>query len=506
MKKCLFLTSLFLVVSHSLAEADNYRYRVYFDGKPDSEPVALSERALQRRERLSVESDEADYSVSETYLQQLRAAGLTILTRSRWLNTAVVALGEGAMIDESLWSRLSFVKNVELLSMPESKTRALLRATKRVAEQTLQLATKEDCTTPLKEVNAYESLYKSGFRGEGMLIAVFDGGYLRLDECDFLNSKVVFSHDLYYPQDDSHLYVGDNHGIKCMSVMACPEEEGVCGTASEAQFCLFNTEDDDHETAIEEDMWVAAAEMADSLGVDVISSSLGYYEFDNNLLDHTHNEFAKNIALVSQGAKIASQKGILVVNSAGNEGSNPWEKILFPADTEEVLTIGAYTPDLVPASFTGHGFLSPYVKPDVSARGTYCYAITPTNRGFGPTNKSSGTSFSTPLIAGLCASLWSAVPELTPAELRQVVQASASDYLSPNIQTGYGLPDFAIALRAAQEMKGHTGIEQITIEAASQKPAASDRNARYYNLMGQPLDAPPSKGTYICNGKVISVF
>ena len=495
-----YLCFLFFFAIALSAEANAYRYRVYLDGKPDSKPVALSERAQQRRSQLAIETDEMDYSVSESYLQQLREAGLVILARSRWLNTAVVMRSDSLDVLDETWSRLPFVTKVETLTKPDVKPQLIAIPEQKGDIRTRSTVMIENNTSPLREVNAYESLYAAGHRGRGMLIALFDGGFTRLNECDFLFDKVDFVYDMYVPDAQDSIFACDTHGFQCMSVMACLETEGVCGTAQDARYCLFRTENSNFECAIEEDMWVVAAEMADSLGVDIISSSLGYNEFDGNLLTHSRSELAQNTAIVSQGAKIASQKGMLICNSAGNEGAKEWEMLLFPADTEEVLAIGAYSPELVAAKFTSKGFLEPYVKPDVAARGQNCYTLVPTNQGFEVRTNASGTSFSTPLVAGLCASLWSAVPEMTPAELRQVVCESASDSSSPTILTGYGLPDFAIALQKARELHS-TAIEQITTEAAASETTAS---ARYYNMMGQPLSAPPAKGMYIDRGRVVT--
>lgn len=496
MYKRLFASLILLLVSTTLTLANVYRYRVYLDGKPDSQPVALSERAQENRQRLQIKTDELDYEVSTSYLQQLRDAGLTILARSRWLNTAVVMHAEGSEVPASVWTSLPFVLKVETLTMPKVEKASPRRSPEREDEVSSFAATLEDCTTPLQEVNAYDAIYKAGYRGKGKIIAVFDGGFMRLNECNPLKDKVIFAHDLYDPTHPECTYERDTHGIQCMSIMACPEVEGVCGTAVDAEYALFCTENPDFESSLEEDMWVAAAEMVDSLGFDIISSSLGYGDYDDGLLSHSHDELTKDCVLISRGAKIACQKGILVVSSAGNYGNKSWKKLLFPADVEEVLTVGATTPLFEPASFTSEGFLTPYVKPDIAARGTNCYTVLPVDNGFGVRRLAQGTSFSTPLIAGLCASLWSAVPELTPAELRQIVRESASDFLNPNDKTGYGLPDFAIALDKAREMKGYSGIEEITIEATDGESAASKDENQYFNLFGQPVSAA-SQGVII---------
>lgn len=496
MIKRLSISFLLLLVSTTLTFANVYRYRVHLDGKPDSQPVALSERALENRQRLQIETDEADYDVSATYLQQLRDAGLTIVTRSRWLNTAVVMMPEGTEVPASVWTNLPFVLKVETLTTPDLEKASLRKSAKRGEEATSFLAAIEDCTTPLREVNAYDAIYKAGYRGKGKIIAVFDGGFMRINECKPLKNKVIFAHDMYDPTHPESAYGKDTHGIQCVSIMACPEVDGVCGTAIDADYALFCTESADFESSLEEDMWVAAAEMVDSMGVDIISSSLGYSDFDYNLLSHSQDELTKDCVFVSKGAKIACQKGILVVNSAGNYGNKPWKKLLFPADVEEVLTVGATTPLFEPANFTSEGFLSPYVKPDISARGTNCYTVQPSNNGFSVRRLAQGTSFSTPLIAGLCASLWSAVPELTPAELRQILRESSSDFLHPNEKTGYGLPDFSVALAKAKELKGNSDIQEITIKAADGEPAASGGGNQYYNLFGQRVSAP-SQGVVI---------
>ena len=500
----IILTLFILFASQSTIFADVFRYRLFLDGKPDSQLVAFSERALERRQRLGIVSDEKDYAVSESYLQQLREGGFSILSCSRWLNSVSVMYGDGKEDVTDILSEFSFVKKVETLTAAE-KTRAVFSQNTPNEQLEVTADAEEDCTTPLREVNAYEPLYQAGYRGDGILIAVLDCGYLRLNECDWLNDKVVYVHSMYEPTHPESLYADNSHGLQCLSIMACPEEQGVCGTAQEAKYCIFSTEKADIESAWEEDMWVTAAEMADSLGVDLISSSVGYSEYNQGILSHSIEELMQNTAFISQGAKIASQKGILVVSSAGNYGAKTWQKLLFPSDTEEVLTVGAYKTLQEAASFTGQGFLEPYVKPDIAARGVNCYTIKASDSGFVASSSGSGTSFSTPLIAGLCASLWSAVPELTPDELRQVVNESASDYLSPNILTGYGLPDFEIALKKAREMKGYSGIENITIEAANSMSAAPEESSCYYNLMGQPVASPLSKGLYIKEGKVIQI-
>ena len=440
-----------------------YRYRLHLDGKPESSLVQWSERAEQRRQRLGLEPDSLDLEVSPQYLDSIRMEGWQVVTQSRWLNTVVVMQTNGKMIPEEQLQNLTYVTDYEVLTKSH-------RATSRHRDVDAQAVlggenpVGDNCTSPLKQVNAYTSLYEAGYRGEGMLIAVLDAGFQKVDRWDWLSSRVVGSRDLYARTEAaSKVYTADNHGSCCMSIMATPEEHGVCGTAQDALYYLVRTETLDSESGLEEDMWVAGAELADSLGVDVISSSLGYYEFDAGLVSHSKDEFAQLTATISRGAKVACQKGMLVCNAAGNEGDASWGSLLFPADVDDVLTVGGVNKDGQMAYFSSRGFTVPYVKPDVLGRAMNCYTLNVYSQTGAATSSGSGTSYATPMIAGLCASLWSAVPELTPQQLREAVRQSASHYLSPDSIHGYGLPDFAVALDLAREWTGHEDEEGMEI-------------------------------------------
>ena len=477
-----------ILASCAEALADNYRYRLHLDGKPGSEPVKLSERAQERRARYGIVADSLDLEISPGYIEQIEAAGLVVVTRSHWLNTVVVMGKDGASVPASLFESLPFVSKVETIITTQRATSPV-----RLTAQSHVAADGENCTSPLKQVNAYEPLYMAGHRGAGMLVAILDAGFTRVDQWEWLNSRVVGTRDLYQPTTGtSHIYDGDMHGSCCLSIMASPEEHGICGTAQEADYCLMRTETDDSETQLEEDMWVAAAELADSLGVDVISSSLGYYDFDVEESSHTYDDFGQDRVCISRGAKVACQKGILVVNAAGNERNNYWNSLIFPADVEEVLAVGAVTPSNRLASFSSPGFTVPYVKPDVVGRGTRCYVID--YRG-GVDTYGSGTSYATPLIAGLCTSLWSAVPELSAAQIRQVVRESASQYSQPDSLMGYGLPDFGLALTKARQWVEEMGIEEVKAETPL-------RSTGIFNLQGQRCANRPRQGIFIENGRL----
>ena len=477
-----------LVAADGLA-AGQYRYRLHLDGKPGSEPVMLSERALERRARFGIVTDSLDLEISPEYIRRIEDEGLRIVARSRWLNTVIVMGPNGLAIADSVFEQLPFVQEVEVVT-----THQRVSAPFRSMQATGAEADVEDCTSPLKQVNAYEPLYEAGYRGAGMLVAILDAGFNHVNEWDWLNRNVVGTQDMYEGMSGySQIYMHDMHGSCCLSIMATPLEHGICGTAEDAQYFLIRTETDDSETEIEEDMWVAAAELADSLGVDVISSSLGYFYFDTEDSNHSYDEFGQDKAIISRGAKMACRKGMLVCVAAGNERNKSWVRVTFPADVEEVLAVGAVDPEGRLTYFSSPGFTVPYVKPDVVGRGSQCYVVT--SRG-GVTYYAEGTSYSTPLIAGLCTSLWSAVPELSAEQLRQVVRESASQYNAPDSLLGYGLPDFGAALGLARKM-----IEEMSIENVRAEELRA--TGRAYNLLGQPMVGVARKGLYIIDGKVV---
>lgn len=485
-----------------------HRYRLYLDGKPGSTVVALSDRAKERRMLQGIEFDDTDLEVSPDYLAALHDKGWQVVTQSRWLNTVVVKSPDGGAIDEAELQSLPFVKSSMPVTLMQRATCNMMQRRNKFAIPLAEPASEptsdsparagvipvsDNCTSPLKQLNAYTSLYEAGYRGQGKLIAVLDAGFVKVDQWDWLGSRVVGTRDLLVSnQADSKVYTADSHGTCCLSIMVSPKEKGVCGTAQDADYYLIRTEAVDSETLFEEDLWVAGAELADSIGADVISSSLGYYEYDYGLPSHTQDEFAQGMAFISCGAEIACQKGMLVVNAAGNEGNSQWQRLLFPADAESVLTVGGVNKEGGVTSFSSRGFTMPYVKPDVMARASQCYTVNVNTNNGTSVSTGAGTSYATPLVAGLCASLWSAVPELTPAQLREVLRQSASYYTQPDSIHGYGVPDFGVALSLAQQWVGQ-GIETINADSTGDGTGTE----YYYSLQGHLLPRRPDGGFYL---------
>lgn len=484
-----------------------YRYRLTLDGKPGSDVRPLSERALQRRSRQGIALDSTDYAISSVYLSSLEAAGLQICSRSHWLNTVVVMRPDSLAVGETYWDSFPFVKAVEQVSSDEKGLLPARRCSKwsiSSSSEEIQspydtigkqraLAAIDSHSTPLYELSG-QVLHEAGYRGKGMLIAVVDGGFAHINRYAWLYDRVVGYRDLYYPLDPDNLFEEDTHGAQVLSVMAGDSAYGIWGTAPEAEYYLIRSELAASETPFEEDQWVAALELADSLGVDLVNSSLGYYRFDNASYDHAVDDFCKSSIYISRGAELAVSKGILLCNAAGNERNNPWRRLLFPADVEDVLTVGATDPNLRPTYFTSVGFLTPYVKPDVSCRGLQSYVIDPQT---GNPTTNGGTSFASPLMCGMAASLWSAVPELSAAELRDVIRRSASQYASPDSLIGYGIPDFSVAWTLARELSAGNSLPAVEYQ-----PSGCSKKQCIYDLMGRSLSAVPKRGCYIENGKI----
>jgi subtilisin family serine protease len=283
----------------------------------------------------------------------------------------------------------------------------------------------------------------AGFTGNGKVIAVIDAGFLIADQCEtfdslFINNQILGTWD--FVSRDANVYDDHYHGTYVLSTIGGNTAGELIGTAPKASFWLLRSEDAPTEYIVEEFNWVCAAEFADSVGADIINSSLGYTEFDNPFQNHTFADLNGTTAMASIGAEIASSKGIIVCNSAGNSGSDPWLHISVPADADHILAVGAVDANEIIADFSSRGNSADgRIKPDVSAQGV----ATVGQYQPGVFVVGNGTSFASPLIAGMCASLWEAVPNLTSAQVIQKVKESCDQYNVPDSLKGYGIPDFA---------------------------------------------------------------
>jgi hypothetical protein len=454
---------LFLILSFGTIFSQEDAW-VYFNDKPSEtyyfeNPLEmLTQRSLDRRARYEIPLDSKDVPIETTYITQIKnAPGITVLAKSKWLNALHI---QGVTItDITKLEALDFVKSIEFAN------KSLNKGSKEVKSQQITSTKKMfntlsdydygQAANQITMLNADE-LHLNNFTGDGMCIAVIDGGFPEVNNLTaFSNTKILGGYN--FVDRNPYFYTRNYHGTAVLSTIAGVLESGVngatsnfVGTAPDASFYLFITEDTTQEIPLEESLWVEAAEVADSLGVDVINSSLGYSVFfDNPSYNYSYIDMNGSTSFISRGAEIAFSRGMIVVNSVGNEGSNAsWPYMNAPADAPSVLSIGAVDGNRVIASFSSYGPTSDNrIKPDVSARGVQSYVINTS----GNVATGSGTSFSSPIMAGAVACLWQAFPNKTNAEITKLIKESAHLYNTPNNHEGYGIPNFKTIFEAIDE-------------------------------------------------------
>jgi len=405
----------------------------------------LSQRAIERRAKRGIEITNQDFPVNDGYVDSLEHWNAKLHTTSRWMNSAVY-LTNSSVFDDSVLT-CSFVKSAKLV-YHTTLVKSAKHYNKFGTTDRLNVPTDINygaSTNQITMCNA-QILHNQDFLGQGMVIAVLDGGFWRANELScfeslFQSNRVLGTFD--FVNGDSLVYDDDTHGTNVLSTMAADLPGELIGSAPQASYWLLRTENVNTEFPIEEENWIAGAEFADSAGADVITASLGYSLFDDSTMNHTYQDMDGKTTRISRAADIAFSKGMMVINSAGNEGNNPWHYITAPGDGVNVLCIGAVDANKEKAYFSSFG-PSPdgRIKPDVDAQGlATALALTDGTIGQG-----SGTSFSCPLVAGMIACLWQARPELTNIELLNVIRQSADRYQNPDAGYGYGIPDFAKAL------------------------------------------------------------
>ena len=434
---CLF------VLSMGQASAEKvYKYRVSLKDKVgttysiDKPEEFLSERAIERRNRQQLPIDETDLPVSGKYVDELKATGVRLVTTSKWNNTVVLEVSDTLLMDEI--SKKSFVTGVKKVWVsPDSIPPRNMKRKKEVKNK----VEKTDCHygNALRQIEIHggDSLHSAGFAGKGMHVAVIDAGFYNADEIKFFRKMdLLGTKDFVNPNSD--IYAENAHGLMVLSCMAANLPKVFVGTAPEASYWLLRSEDNDSEQPIEEDYWAAAIEFADSVGVDVVNTSLGYYEFDEGFPAYRYRDLDGHYSLMSHSASLAADKGIVVVCSAGNSGDDPWKKVTPPGDSENVLTVGAINKNLVNARFSSIGNSADgRIKPDVMAVGVNS-VVTGTD---GSVSKGNGTSFASPIMCGIVACFWQACPWLTAKEVIEAVRQVGDRVDYPDNIYGYGVPN-----------------------------------------------------------------
>lgn len=500
MNKKLLILTLFLSVCSLFAQTEDAW--VYFKDKPSKKQFInaplkmLTQRSLDRRMRYNISLDFKDVPVEASYVLQLKnAEGIKILARSKWLNALHVQGTQTAILN---LMENDFVENVQFANK-SLNTSAKSTNSKKIVHQKNKFEVTTDFNygtteSQIKQLKG-EILHQNNFTGEGMQIAVIDGGFQNVDTFSAFerirnNNQILGGYDFVHR--DSNFYTGHSHGMNVLSTIAGYIENEFVGTAPDAEFYLFISEDVDNETPLEESLWVEAAEKADSLGVDVINTSLGYTTFDNPNYNYSYEDMDGKTTFISRGAEIAFSRGMIVVNSAGNEGSSAWRYISAPADANSVLSVGAVFSFGLIAPFSSYGpTFDGRVKPDVCAVGAMVFVID----SAGNIALSNGTSFSSPVLTGVVACLWQAFPEKSNAEITQLIKESAHLFLNPTDQEGYGIPNFETIFNL---------LNEETLEEVSDyiqpfpNPVENELNFKFsttseevevviYNLLGQVI-------------------
>ena len=425
---------------------------VYLKDKPSSSTylnsplLMLSQHSLDRRTSQGISLDLKDVPVESSYISTIsQSSGIIILAKSKWLNALHV---RGTIADINLVAALSIVDSVQYKD--NSLNRGIRKKAsdkfriEKMLEAQLNYGQTENQTTMLSG----DFLHDLGYLGTGYKIAILDAGFKgvesftafdRLHDSNLNNGEILGGYD--YVNRNSNYYgdTGNTHGLSVLSTIGAYIDDQFVGTAPNAEFYLYVTEDVSSETPLEESLWVEAAEAADSIGVDIINTSLGYTTFDDSDYSYSYLDMDGATTFISRGAEIASSRGMLLVTSAGNEGNSSWKYIGAPADASAVLSVGAVDANKIIASFSSFGPTADNrVKPEVLAQGKNVYVI----NSSGNISLSNGTSFSGPIMAGMSACLWQAFPHKTSAEIKDLIVQSADRFNNSDDQYGYGIPDF----------------------------------------------------------------
>ena len=459
----LILSAMFpMILSSQIAPE---KYFVGFKDKNNSpysldRPIEfLSQRAVERRQRIMISLEENDLPVISSYVETIANLGVTVLNRSKWLNGITIFTTDTAILEtiSALPFVLNIVKGSELIPMGKSKSGV---GNKFDFEQnSISIKNDPQWNMPSRSFSGYnygpsyrqihmvngDLLHQMGYRGEGMVIAILDAGFFHVNELPafdslWANNQILGTRDFVLPGNDVFLEYA--HGMEVLSVIGGNLPGQLVGTAPKASFWLLRSEEYDYENLIEEYNWVSAAEFADSVGADVINSSLGYTTFDDPTKNHTCADMNGNTTVVTRGANTAGSKGMIVINSAGNSGGSSWKCVSAPADGNSVLAIAAVDSMGHYAYFSSEGKVNSRVKPNVAAMGQQTVVSGTT----GTILRANGTSFSSPIIAGLVACLWQSSITMNNYTIMQSVEVSSSQFTNPDSLLGYGLPDFYKAL------------------------------------------------------------
>ena len=436
-------------------------YWVYFTDKDGngyeiSQPdLFLSERSVNRRAWQGLGVDQTDEPVTRAYVDELKSMGAEIKHISRWLNGVAIINATGELYEQIL--EKPFVDTIpwepetdEIYFPPRPEGGRF--------EPPLSSDPAYDYGVAREQIllTETEALHEKGYTGSGVWIGILDTGFGDVDSLPSFESMISQGRLLgarNFVNDSSVFRVMDHHGMYVLSIIGAEWDGNMIGTAPHASFFLSMTENIHQETRIEEIAWIEAAEYMDSLGCDVFNTSLGYSDFDGTRFDYTYSDMDGKTTFISRAASMTASKGIICCVSAGNEGNTAWLHITAPSDAFDILGVGAVDSTALIASFSSRGPSSDgRIKPDISAMGR----LTGIQYSNGGLARGSGTSFSSPLMAGSMASLWQAYPEFPATELMQMVRQTGNKIHHPDNIYGYGIPSFSLAYLMIREIQNQS--------------------------------------------------
>lgn len=452
-KLCLALIA--SLASSTSLFAQSRTYIIKFGDKPPtpSAESTLSKKSLERRAKFKIALNTEDLPVNKDYVAAISGiGGISMRYSLKWQNAVVVNATSHA-IDSA--KTLSFVKSTAYVGRSKPnyapEKAQFVSPVVKLKESTMNTAqlTAVDYGASYFQNQQIEidHLHHAGFDGAGVTVAVLDAGFNSIHKIPSFqkhqaNGLLTFGYDI--AGLDNELNIQDNHGTAVSSCIGGYDLGNYIGSAPKAHLVLFRTEFADTEYPIEELNWCKAAELADSIGVDMLTSSLGYNQYDDKALSYTHTDLDGKTSYISQAARTATQKGIIVLNSAGNSGNNKWRKIGTPADASEVLSVGAVNKVGRPGRFTSQGYNAlGQVKPDISALGVLATVASPSGAYY----QGNGTSYSTPIAAGGVACLIQAFPNIHPDTIKNAIRLTATKSIMPDSFVGYGIVQYYTAYR-----------------------------------------------------------
>lgn len=443
MRKLISFLAIALLATGASAQQDTLKYRISLKDKAATEyslkkpEKYLSAKAIERRRKQNLPIDSTDLPVCRKYIDEIRKQGVKIVVTGKWDNFVTVSCNDTTLIDRI--ATLPFVLSTEKVWISPGAGKPSM-ATERdsvLNQPTIHPDSIYGRAITQIQMSNGDKLHEAGFKGQGMTIAVIDAGFHNVDKITAMqNIRILGTKDFVNQQAD--IFAESSHGMSVLSCIGMNRPDIMTGTAPEASFWLLRSEDEYSEHLVEQDYWSAAVEFADSVGVDVINTSLGYYSFDDKSKNYKYRDLDGRHALMSHQASHIADKGMILVCSAGNSGAGSWKKITPPGDADNVLTVGAIDKRAVLATFSSVGNTADHrVKPDVVAVGVGSDVI----RTDGNQGRANGTSFSSPIMCGMVTCLWQACPTLTAKEVIELVRRSGDRAGFPDNIYGYGVPD-----------------------------------------------------------------